>query len=674
MRRRPFFYRLLLAIVVTTTLGFLGCQRPGTPKLSAFYQATYDSLKASSPQMPQLLDSGLRMTATPLEHCAWLKLMSQYALQLGDYKKADAYADSILQLLPHVEAVPMAKSFENNAYLSKTYYAMAQQKPTDTIVAYVEKFVNAARAYGVVGDMPTQYTTAGQFCSYVSCFADAAKWYRSAITLADSLQLSELEKANIYCGLAYTYYQMFDFKQAQFYYEKLKQTADEQDAALKIAWLFNYSANLSEHGKWQNAIDTLKTLMRISDTSPASNSVMRWAGMLNLADDYIDKDSLQQGEYYLNKADSGLRAINQNQMLVYANITRAELRIKQRRLAEARQLLDQLPPMEDQPNDVRQGAMEAELNYQRKAGNAALALEKMDAYKQWEDSLKAAATDMRVKDLGMRLAADSLAMHNRMLTQEKAQQRTSFLLWIALLVVCLLALALMFFLKSAAMKRRVTEAESEELKTRLGLARNRITPHFIFNVLHSEATKAEPQQAERIEQLASFIRANLDHAEQNLVTLGEELDLVSDYVAVENRMLDEGIKFDIQLSDNALRDKLLVPSMFVQIITENAVKHALRPKKTDKRLTISVSDKGGSIEICVEDNGTGFDIRHVGAPHNGHTGINVIRNSVAVYNQQYFKGSKEKMKFDVNNLRDAQGEVCGCRVMLSLPKQKPFLT
>lgn len=145
------------------------------------------------------------------------------------------------------------------------------------------------------------------------------------------------------------------------------------------------------------------------------------------------------------------------------------------------------------------------------------------------------------------------------------------------------------------------------------------------------------------------------------MTLSEELDFVHRYVEVERHLVDGGLDFRVEVEDGVDCNQVSVPSMFVQILVENAFVHGLRGWEGPKRVCIQVQRRDKGILVAVTDNGPGFDIRSVGQKK--RTGLNIITQTISAVNER----SKDKMKFHMRNIIGADGKNAGCEASIYLP-------
>ena len=203
------------------------------------------------------------------------------------------------------------------------------------------------------------------------------------------------------------------------------------------------------------------------------------------------------------------------------------------------------------------------------------------------------------------------------------------------------------------------------MQLRLTSARNRISPHFVFNVLNNKIASSNAQEANELLELSRLIRANLDLSCQMVVCLHDELDFVQRYVNVERSLLGGDFEYHIKVSEGIDTRKICIPSMFVQILVENAFVHGLRGWEGHKILVILIERVDQGTRVTVSDNGPGFDIRSTGKKR---TGLSIISQTMAVINER----NKAKMSFTLHNRQSEDGEVVGCDASIFLPDQMKF--
>lgn len=144
-----------------------------------------------------------------------------------------------------------------------------------------------------------------------------------------------------------------------------------------------------------------------------------------------------------------------------------------------------------------------------------------------------------------------------------------------------------------------TEAELQSLKAELN-------PHFLFNALNtvSSLMHARAEEARRVVGLLSdFLRRVLDTAEQQEVTLQEEVAFVALYMKIEQARFGDVLQIRYALDPRTL--DALVPHLLIQPLVENAVKHGLRPRGGAGQIVVSSTIAGDALELTVCDDGAG---------------------------------------------------------------------
>jgi len=137
--------------------------------------------------------------------------------------------------------------------------------------------------------------------------------------------------------------------------------------------------------------------------------------------------------------------------------------------------------------------------------------------------------------------------------------------------------------------------------------RAQINPHFLFNSLNTIAALivAEPEKAETITmRLASIFRYVLLHADRPLSSLEEEVGFLRTYLDIEQIRFGERllVEFDVESSIT----HTAVPTLILQPLVENAIKHGIAPKVGKSRILVRAKRHGDCILLSVEDDGIGL--------------------------------------------------------------------
>lgn len=148
-------------------------------------------------------------------------------------------------------------------------------------------------------------------------------------------------------------------------------------------------------------------------------------------------------------------------------------------------------------------------------------------------------------------------------------------------------------------RARLTEA-------RLAALTNQINPHFLFNTLNSVSTliRIDPDRARgMIYKLSSILRRLLRKTE-NFSPLREEISFIDDYLAIEMVRFGDKLRFYKEIDENTL--DCPVPSMILQPIIENSIKHGLSSKVEGGMVRLRTWLEGTRLHILIEDDGVGI--------------------------------------------------------------------
>jgi two-component sensor histidine kinase len=155
-------------------------------------------------------------------------------------------------------------------------------------------------------------------------------------------------------------------------------------------------------------------------------------------------------------------------------------------------------------------------------------------------------------------------------------------------------------LREERLKRLLTEAELKALRTQ-------VDPHFLFNTLNTIADliSTNPEQAERMtERLAECFRYALAKHSRDLSTLDEELDFARHYLGIEQVRFGDRLR--VQLSRGDAVGSEAIPSLLLQPLLENAIRHGLTPVREGGCVSVQAHREGERLHLCIEDDGVGL--------------------------------------------------------------------
>ena len=490
-----------------------------------------------------------------------------------------------------------------------------------------------------------------------------AAWYRRALLMCDSLHIASTKKPPIYYGLAQVYVTMRDFEQCDYYYNLAGESYDSMLPYEKYIYLNNRGTSYYYREDYQTAIKYFQKVIDLVE-GYADMSFELNLGRLNLGDCYLQLNMVDLAVKYINECQLFFEGMGVSTALYYIDTQKIELALLQKDFQEARRLLSEsvVPPGID-PDMVHIRNKYLQQFYEE-TGNYKRAYHYLQRNNQLDDSIRNERVRMRTADLTLRYQQDSTLIAHRVLLQEQKNKvlvlrQTQFVVFAVAVVSILTAVFLYLYSKK---KRALLLARNHRTVSTLRLEniRNRLSPHFIFNVLNWEMAERNVEEKQELSSLVKLMRRNLELAEQLCVTLAEELDFVKTYINLERRSLGPDFHSELKIEKDVQPEQIRIPSMMIQIPVENAVKHALREKEGERNLWVSVCRRGNGICIKITDNGGGYrpDSRNRGTG----TGMKVIMQTIRILNNK----NKEAIDVLVHNVSLQSGEM-GCEVTFWLP-------
>jgi two-component system, LytTR family, sensor kinase len=209
--------------------------------------------------------------------------------------------------------------------------------------------------------------------------------------------------------------------------------------------------------------------------------------------------------------------------------------------------------------------------------------------------------------------------------------------WLYALVVLATVLCVAIPIKiwnSARIEHRLQEQERLLMDARIEALSSQINPHFLFNTLTSISSliRSQPETARMLIVKLSGLLRRLLRSQEHFVTLREELEAIDEYLDIEAVRFGSKLRIEKSIDPDSL--DVVVPSMLLQPLVENSIKHGLAPKIGEGRITIRSVRQNGHAIIDVIDNGVGVSASHVKS--GGGIGLrNVNERLRVVYGANY---------------------------------------
>jgi two-component system LytT family sensor kinase len=189
---------------------------------------------------------------------------------------------------------------------------------------------------------------------------------------------------------------------------------------------------------------------------------------------------------------------------------------------------------------------------------------------------------------------------------------------------------------NARIEHRLQEQEKLLLAAKIEALASQINPHFLFNTLTSISSliRTQPETARMLITKLSGLLRRLMRSTDHFVTLREELASIDEYLDIEVVRFGPQLRVDKEISADTL--DVIVPSMILQPLVENSIKHGLSRKVGEGRITIRTMLRDGHTIIEVRDDGLGMTEDRLERAFGGGIGLsNVNERLRTIYGANY---------------------------------------
>jgi sensor histidine kinase YesM len=168
--------------------------------------------------------------------------------------------------------------------------------------------------------------------------------------------------------------------------------------------------------------------------------------------------------------------------------------------------------------------------------------------------------------------------------------------------------AINYYLQVEEQNDQLIRLENQATSAQLAMLRYQLNPHFLFNTLNSISTLVLLKQTEpanvMLSRLSSFLRYTLINEPAGRVTVSQEVETLKLYLGIERMRFEERLRTTFRIEPES--EKLLLPSLLLQPLVENAIKYAVSPQEAGAEITVSTQLVGPNLRITVSDTGPGL--------------------------------------------------------------------
>ena len=184
-------------------------------------------------------------------------------------------------------------------------------------------------------------------------------------------------------------------------------------------------------------------------------------------------------------------------------------------------------------------------------------------------------------------------------------------LYIGLIVASLIVItahAFLYYRSYLAGEVKRSALEAQLAQSQLQALKMQLHPHFLFNTLHSISSlvlEDPPRANSMIARLGDFLRLTLDHSEQQMVMLKQEIEFLRCYLEIEQVRFEDRLTVDFKIEPTTLSAH--VPHLILQPLVENAIRHAIAPHAAPGCIKIEAKRSDGLLHLEIKDSGPGLN-------------------------------------------------------------------
>lgn len=629
-----------------------------------------DSIAALAPSALQAIERGMNEANDSTTYYEYVLREARYYSLTERPERADTLIDRVTAFVMHQDdgyyaingtcLSPRLNSLIAGAKACQAARYMSNHRDPRRIVALNRETYNLLLNSDSKHNLPK--TCANMADAYMLCndLPNAAKWYRRALFLVDSLDLPQKENITLYMGLAQIYLTLRNYNKAKLYYDQTEPHVKEMSPSMQAYYINNLGNFYYFQGDYKHALLTFLRMKKMLEQHGMVRTFDMYLCKINLADVFLNLGKLNDATAMLDDVEPYFRAQGDNTSIYYCNTIRFGIAVRAGRMQEAGRLMADKTDESLIPYTLVNIRNRYKRRYYELTGNYDKAYALLNKSIAYNDSIEHNLSNMRSAEIMSRFTTDTLQLHRDLAIEHKNAEIQSIKFTSTLAISIAVTSILLLILWYLYLRKRRFKMQLRMMNLKLDNIRNRISPHFMFNVLNNRIIKSDVKESNELTELAQLIRANLDMSSTLGVELQKELEFVQQYIRVESYLMGDDFHFNIDIAPDVDASSVRIPSMFIQILTENAIKHALRNKEGIKLLSITVRREQHNTVIRVTDNGPGFNP----ATLRRKTGMNIISQTIAVINVR----NKDKIRFAIRNIYSPDGQQTkGCEATLKVP-------
>lgn len=577
-----------------------------------------------------------------IRHASDSDSLHLYRLCLADVELAEARPDEARRLwreslawLAAREETPLRLYMKIKVMKLRSVYYSAYRFDASRLLASCREALELAGRYGDASLHIVCLSNLGDAYRQTGQPALAADCYRRSIALADSTGAAPDEYVSLYQGLATTLTTVHDFAHSRLWWERARSLAPYMSREERFNYYNNRGNDYYYRGDYDSCRLMFMALDSLLDTYPSTEWERQFC-RTNLLDVCLRLGRTHEARSLLGPALAYFESEGAAVPLSHLRTQQMELARLEGRPEAALALARRHPLPPDAKPEQRLLRLEALMRSAEAAGRWREAFGWQELHRMLADSVGGWATRERIEMDRLTYERDTTLIRQRMELSVARSQLMAGYAWLAVAVLLLVAAVAALLAHRRRARERERRLYNDVLALRMRNVRQRITPHFMANALNHESLARRDGHGSQLSTLSALLRQGQALADELAIPLSAELRFIDFYVQVEAGGLPEGFSYEKRVEDGIDADAVAVPSMAVQILVENALKHGLRghafaPGETP-RLAIGVKRTAGGTLVEVSNNGRPYVAPAPDSPTG--TGLRVIRQTLLLLNMQ----------------------------------------
>lgn len=598
------------------------------------------------------------------------RVLNSYAesyFYINEFDSAKNISEQILAFCERQESSVQIDELRSASYNYLGNYYI-QMYSMDSSFYYYGQALEYAIKTGSSVKIPDLYINLADISVRKGDYASGSLYYRKALSVSDSLHITEKMSFPIYFGLGQVYMELRDFDLSDSYYRLAEKYYEGRPLSEKFTFCNNRGNYFYYKEEYANALPWFRKALSL--VSGGDYKFYESLCQLNLGDIFFNLNEPDSVHYYLDRSYSYFSTINNSTALYYIATINAGLALRDNNTKLAGKFLEKTKDETGVDFNMISIHNRYLQDYYVRTGNYKDAYLFQSKNVLMNDSIRTDRAKKRAIELDMRYRQDTTLMKKELIIKNQASEvdnlKLSIFAWaFGCALIILMAVFIYYYMKRQHDMQRLTYL-NQVTKLRMDNIRNRISPHFILNTLNHEITSVDEARKSELFNLVKLLRKSLEMTEQNCISLLEELDFVKTYIELEAQNLGKDFYLEWNIDAQIDQDKVCLPPMIIQIPVENAIKHALRPKVGEKILIVTVCSKEKGIFIVIEDNGNGYSPGMASPTRGTGTGTKVMYQTIGLLNGK----NKEKITLSISG-KERSGE-SGTKVDIYIPYNYSF--